>query len=105
MSHLNLDLTLVGISNVSLVVAMLSITGCLLLYLLQLTAVKVFLELMATDFGTPVAEGLKIDFRMSHQDIANAIGSTRVSITRILSKLRETGWLIKTDGFLIVIAS
>ena len=64
--------------------------------------VKAFLELMATDFGTPVAEGLKIDFRMTHQDIANAIGSTRVSITRILSKLRETGWLIKTDGFLII---
>jgi len=39
---------------------------------------------------------------MTHQDIANAIGSTRVSITRILSKLRETGWLIKTDGFLII---
>ena len=98
-------MTLVETSDVSLVVAMLSIKGCLLLYLLQLTAVKVFLELMATDFGTPVAEGLKIDFRMTHQDIANAIGSTRVSITRILSKLRETGWLINTDGFLIVIAS
>ena len=64
--------------------------------------VKAFLELMATDFGTPVAEGLKIDFRMTHQDIANAIGSTRVSITRILSKLRETGWLIKKDVFLII---
>ena len=60
MSHLNLDLTFVGSTDVSLVVAMLSIKGCLLLYLLQLTAVKVFLELKATDFGTPVAEGLKI---------------------------------------------
>ena len=81
---------------------MLSIKGCLLLYLFQITAVKVFLELMTTDFGTPVAEGLKIDFRMTHQDIANAIGATRVSITRILSKLRKTGWLIKIDGFLII---
>ena len=98
-------MTLVETIDVSLVVAMLSINGCLLLYLFQLTAVKVFLELMATDFGTPVAEGLKIDFRMTHQDIANAIGATRVNITRILSKLRETGWLIKTDGFLVVIAS
>jgi len=32
---------------------------------------------------------------MTHQDIANAIGATRGSITRILSKLRETGWLKK----------
>ena len=54
---------------------------------------------MATDFGTPVAEGLNIDFRMTHQDIANAIGSTRVSITRILSKRRETGWVIKQMDF------
>ena len=60
---------------------------------------------MATDFATQVADGLKIDFRMTHQDIANAIGSTRVSITRILSKLRKTGWLLKADGFLVVIAS
>ena len=58
---------------------------------------------MATNFGRPVEEGLNIDFRMTHQDIANAIGSTRVSITRILSTLRETGWLIKADGFLIII--
>ena len=54
------------------------------------------------DFRTPVAEGLKIDFRMTHQDIVNAIGATRGSFTRILSKLRETGWLIKADGFLII---
>ena len=58
--------------------------------------------MLATDFGTPVAEGLKIDFRMTHQDIANAIGTTRVTISRILTKLRITGWLIKTDGFLVV---
>ena len=98
-------MTLVETSDVSLVVAMLSIKGCLLLYLFQLTAVKVFLELMATNFGRPLEEGLNIDLRMTHHDIANAIGSTRVSIIRILSKLRETGWLIKTDGFLVVIAS
>ena len=57
--------------------------------------VKAFLELIATDFGTPVVGGLKIDFRMTHQDIANSICPTRESITRLLSKLRETGWLIK----------
>ena len=46
-----------------------------------------------------------IDFSMTHQDIANALGVTRVTITRVLSQLRKTGWLIKTDGFLVVIAS
>jgi len=42
--------------------------------------VKSFLELIATNFGRPVGKGLKIDFRMNHQDIANAIGSNRVNI-------------------------
>ncbi len=61
--------------------------------------------MIATDFGHPVEKGLMIDFSMTHQDIANALGVTRVTITRVLSQLRKTGWLIKTDGFLVVIAS
>ena len=66
--------------------------------------VKAFLELIATDFGKPVEEGLMIDFSITHQDIANAVGLTRVTITRILSQLKKTGWLRKLDGGFLVIA-
>ena len=66
--------------------------------------VKAFLELIATDFGKPVEEGLMIDFSITHQDIANAVGLTRVTITRILSQLKKTGWLRKIDGGFLVIA-
>ena len=66
--------------------------------------VKAFLELIATDLGKPVGEGLMIDFKITHQDIANAIGSTRVTITRILAELQEDFWLKKTDGGFLVIA-
>ena len=75
--------------------------------LLEKTAeerVKAFLELIATDFGKPVEEGLMIDFSITHQDIANAVGLTRVTITRILSQLKKTGWLRKLDGGFLVIA-
>ena len=75
--------------------------------LLEKTAeerVKAFLELIATDFGKPVEEGLMIDFLITHQDIANAVGLTRVTITRILSQLKKTGWLRKLDGGFLVIA-
>ena len=65
--------------------------------------VKAFLELMATDFFSPVAEWLKIEFRMTHQDIASALGATRVSITRIFSKVRKTGWLIKAEDILLLL--
>ena len=58
---------------------------------------------MATNFGRPLEEGLNIDLRMTHHDIANAIGSTRVSIIRILSKLRETGWLKKLMDFWLLL--
>ena len=66
--------------------------------------VKAFFELIATDFGHPVEEGLMIDFKITHQDIANALGVTRVTITRILSQLQKTGWLKKIEGVFFVIA-
>ncbi len=66
--------------------------------------VKAFLELMATDFGKPVEDGLMIDVSITHQDIANAVGVTRVTVTRILSQLKKVGWLRKSDGGFLVIA-
>jgi ABC-type oligopeptide transport system ATPase subunit len=37
----------------------------------------------------PGSEGITIDPRLSHQAIAEAIGSTRVTITRLLGDLRK----------------
>ena len=67
--------------------------------------VKRFLELIATEYGKPLDGGLMIEFKITHQDIANAIGSTRVTVTRILSKLQEDYWLTKTNGGFFIIAS
>jgi CRP/FNR family transcriptional regulator len=41
----------------------------------------------------PGNEGITIDLRLSHQAIAEAIGSTRVTITRLLGDLRNEGLL------------
>jgi CRP/FNR family transcriptional regulator len=41
----------------------------------------------------PGNEGITIDLRLSHQAIAEAIGSTRVTITRLLGDLRQEGLL------------
>ncbi|MCX5958994.1 MAG: cyclic nucleotide-binding domain-containing protein [Cyanobacteria bacterium] len=41
-------------------------------------------------------EGITIDLRLSHQAIAEAIGSTRVTITRLLGDLRNDG-LVQID--------
>ncbi|MEB3272651.1 MAG: global nitrogen regulator NtcA [Prochlorothrix sp.] len=48
-----------------------------------------FLLILCRDFGVPGSEGITIDLKLSHQAIAEAIGSTRVTVTRLLGDLRE----------------
>jgi len=55
--------------------------------------VKSFLELLANDYGQPCDQGLRLDLRLTHQDIANALSTTRVTVTRALGNLRAQGWL------------
>ncbi len=50
-----------------------------------------FLLVLCRDFGVPKKEGITIDLKLSHQAIAEAIGSTRVTITRLLGDLRSSG--------------
>lgn len=55
-----------------------------------------FLLILCRDFGVPSQEGITIDLKLSHQAIAEAIGSTRVTITRLLGDLRNEG-LVQID--------
>ncbi|MCP9910423.1 global nitrogen regulator NtcA [Cyanobium sp. BA20m-p-22] len=55
-----------------------------------------FLLVLCRDFGVPSSQGITIDLRLSHQAIAEAIGSTRVTITRLLGDLRNDG-LVQID--------
>jgi CRP/FNR family transcriptional regulator, global nitrogen regulator len=48
-----------------------------------------FLLILCRDFGVPSANGITIDLKLSHQAIAEAIGSTRVTVTRLLGDLRD----------------
>ncbi len=48
-----------------------------------------FLLILCRDFGVPGQDGVTIDLRLSHQAIAEAIGSTRVTVTRLLGDLRD----------------
>ncbi len=54
---------------------------------------KAFLELLALDYGQICDEGLKINIRLTHQELASALSTTRVTVTRILGQLRQEGWL------------
>jgi CRP/FNR family transcriptional regulator, global nitrogen regulator len=50
-----------------------------------------FLLILCRDFGvpTPNSMGITVDLKLSHQAIAEAIGSTRVTVTRLLGELRD----------------
>lgn len=55
--------------------------------------VRGFLELLATSYGQPCEQGLRLNIKLTHQDIASALSTTRVTVTRILGALRDEGWL------------
>jgi len=54
---------------------------------------KGFLELLAMDYGVACTQGLRLTPKLTHQEMANALGTTRVTVTRILGQLKEMGWL------------
>tara|TARA_X000000368_G_C22793352_1_gene606959 strand:- start:9 stop:656 length:648 start_codon:yes stop_codon:yes gene_type:complete len=55
--------------------------------------VRGFVELLARDFGEPCDDGLRLNLRLTHQEIASALSTTRVTVTRVLGQLRDEGWL------------
>jgi CRP-like cAMP-binding protein len=66
--------------------------------------VRGFLELLAQDYGQPCEQGLRLNLRLTHQDIASALSTTRVTVTRVLGLLREEGWLQLDDQRQLVVS-
>ncbi len=48
---------------------------------------------LKTEMGYPTEEGVRLSVKLTHQNIANTIGTTRVTVTRLIKELREEGWL------------
>lgn len=49
------------------------------------------LMLLKQEMGEPVPEGTRLMVRLTHQDMASAIATSRVTVTRMLGKLRKEG--------------
>jgi CRP-like cAMP-binding protein len=58
------------------------------------------LGLLAEQFGKPCETGIVIEVRITHNQLAAAVGATRTSITRVLSDLRAQGRIstVTRDG-------
>ena len=49
------------------------------------------LKWLADKFGRSVAEGILIDLRLTHQEIADTIGTNRVTVTRLINQFERDG--------------
>jgi CRP-like cAMP-binding protein len=55
------------------------------------------LQLLKQEIGQLVEEGTRLPVRLTHQNLANAIGTTRVTVTKLLGEFQRQGWL-SLDG-------
>lgn len=51
------------------------------------------LSWLGQKFGRKAASGQLIDLRLTHQDLADILGATRVTITRTLNQLEQQGFI------------
>jgi CRP-like cAMP-binding protein len=50
---------------------------------------RAFLLFLMEQVGRPTAQGVHLEVRLTHQQIASAIASTRVTVTRLMRRFRE----------------
>jgi CRP-like cAMP-binding protein len=61
------------------------------------------LQLLKQEMGQPITGGTRLMARLTHQNLANAIGTTRVTVTRLLGEFQRQGYIsLDSDRHLIV---
>lgn len=60
-----------------------------------------FLTLLIEEYGEPCDNGYCLPYLLTHAQIGSAIGSTRVTVTRLMGKLRRQGLISIQDDNLI----
>lgn len=60
------------------------------------------LQWLAQRFGHPVDQGYMIDLKVTHQDLADLTGATRVTITRLLKQFEAEGLIQRRSRQLLL---
>ena len=60
------------------------------------------LIMLAQEFGQVETQGVKLTIRLTHHQLATTIGTTRVTVTRLLRDFRREGWLTIHQRYLIL---
>jgi CRP-like cAMP-binding protein len=79
--------------------AMLAMVGCRRVE----DRLRQLLLLLQMEVGQPVPEGTRLSVRLTHQHLASAIGTTRVTVTRLLGQLKEEGRLLIDENRHIIL--
>ncbi|MFB6346678.1 MAG: Crp/Fnr family transcriptional regulator [bacterium] len=53
-------------------------------------------------FGIPDSDGTKIDIKLTHQELADIVGTNRETVTRHLNKFKEKDIISQQEGNLII---
>ncbi|MBD2101278.1 Crp/Fnr family transcriptional regulator [Leptolyngbya sp. FACHB-261] len=60
-----------------------------------------FLTLLIEEYGQPCGDGYCLPWSLTHAQIGSAIGSTRVTVTRLMGKLKQKGLIqVQEDNML-----
>jgi len=57
---------------------------------------------LAEEYGEPHEQGIRLSLRLTHQDLAHMVGSTRETVTALINRFRDEG-LITVDHRILVI--
>jgi CRP/FNR family transcriptional regulator len=58
---------------------------------------------MSEQYGTPIEEGILIDVKLTHQQLANMVGTVRESVTKVLQELQDEGCIVVRKKRIILI--
>jgi CRP-like cAMP-binding protein len=61
------------------------------------------LQWLGNKFGKRSETGRLIDFRLTHQELANTLGTTRITVTKILSRFEQEGLIFRPNKKSIVV--
>lgn len=73
----------------------------------KLASERVFLLLkwLAAKFSRPVVQGQLIDLRLTHREIANILGTNRVTVTRIINRFEQQGIIARPKQHCIILCN
>jgi CRP/FNR family transcriptional regulator len=62
-----------------------------------------YLYRLSFNYGLQTADGIKINTKITHQFLADLIGASRVTISKIMLKLVDEGLIARRDGFFYIL--